>query len=146
MKDNQNFRNNRHGKNGEAVKNGRYGAGKPGGAKQNGSRRTMPDRYTERPSEGRDLSVDSTLAAEEESGLVVGRNAVRELLKSGRAIDKLLVQRGEREGSIVVLVAEAIERGIPVIETEKPKLDELVLFNCALTADEVAKLGEYYGR
>lgn len=62
---------------------------------------------------------------EENSGLVVGRNAVRELLRSERAIDKLLVQKGEREGSIVVLVAEAIDRGIPVIETEKRKLDEL---------------------
>ena len=46
---------------------------------------------------------------EANDGLVVGRNAVRELLKSGRTIDKILVQKGEREGSIVVLVAEAIE-------------------------------------
>lgn len=58
-------------------------------------------------------------------GLVIGRNAVRELLKSGREIDKLLVQRGEREGSIVVLVAEAIERGIPVVESDKAKLDTM---------------------
>lgn len=58
-------------------------------------------------------------------GLVVGRNAVRELLKSGRDIDKLLVQRGEREGSIVVLVAEAVERKIPVIEVERAKLDAM---------------------
>lgn len=59
------------------------------------------------------------------NGAVIGRNAVRELLKSGRAVDKIMVQRGEREGSIVVLVAEAVERGIPVIETEKAKLDKL---------------------
>lgn len=62
------------------------------------------------------------------NGAVIGRNAVRELLKSGRPIDKLMVQRGEREGSIVVLVAEAIERGIPVIEVEKAKLDKLAAF------------------
>ena len=68
---------------------------------------------------------DPRMSEEEDTGLVIGRNAVRELLKSGRAIDKLLVQRGEREGSIVVLVAEAIERRIPVVETEKQKLDEL---------------------
>ena len=61
-------------------------------------------------------------------GLVVGRNAVRELLKSGRTVDKILVQRGEREGSIVVLVAEAIERKIPVIETDKAKLDKISNF------------------
>ena len=60
-----------------------------------------------------------------ENGAVIGRNAVGELLKSDRSIDKLLVQKGERTGSIVVLVAQAIERGIPVIETEKPKLDAI---------------------
>ncbi len=63
-----------------------------------------------------------------ENGAVIGRNAVRELLKSERSIDKLLVQRGERTGSIVVLVAQAIERGIPVIETDKPKLDAIAGF------------------
>lgn len=63
--------------------------------------------------------------AEENTGLVIGRNAVRELLKSDREIDKLLVQRGEREGSIVVLVAMAVEKGIPVVETDKPKLDAI---------------------
>jgi len=36
-----------------------------------------------------------------------------------------LVRRGDREGSITVLVAEAINRKIPVIETEKEKLDAL---------------------
>ena len=61
----------------------------------------------------------------ENTGLVIGRNAVRELLKSDREIDKLLVQRGEREGSIVVLVAMAVEKGIPVVETDKSKLDAI---------------------
>lgn len=60
-----------------------------------------------------------------DEGLVIGRNAVRELLKSGRTVDKLLVQRGEREGSIVVLVAEAIERHIPIVETDRAKLDKI---------------------
>lgn len=63
-----------------------------------------------------------------ENGAVIGRNAVRELLRSNRDIDKLLVQRGERTGSIVALVAEAIERKIPVIETEKSKLDAIADF------------------
>ena len=58
-------------------------------------------------------------------GAVIGRNAVRELLKSGRTIDKLLVRRGDREGSIVVLVAEAVNRGIPVVEVDAAKLDDL---------------------
>ncbi len=62
-------------------------------------------------------------SADETNGAVVGRNAVRELLKSGRAIDKIFVRRGEREGSITMLVAQAIERKIPVLEVEKQKLD-----------------------
>ncbi len=59
------------------------------------------------------------------NGAVIGRNAVRELLRSGRAVDKLLVQSGPREGALVPLVGEAIERGIPVVETERRKLDML---------------------
>ena len=75
-----------------------------------------------------DSRRDSFREEEQNEGLIVGRNAVRELLKSGRTIDKLLVQKGEREGSIVVLVAEAIERHIPVVETDRAKLDKLTNF------------------
>lgn len=60
-----------------------------------------------------------------ENGSVPGRNAVRELLKSGRTIEKIYVQSGEREGSITVLAAEAMARNIPLIEVEKAKLDRL---------------------
>ncbi len=67
--------------------------------------------------------------AEINEGLVIGRNAVRELLRSDRTIDKILVQKGEREGSIVVLVAQALERHIPVVETERAKLDKLTNFS-----------------
>ena len=62
---------------------------------------------------------------EENTGVIIGRNAVRELLRSGRAIDKILVRRGELEGSIVALVGEATSRGIPVVETDKSKLDAM---------------------
>ena len=76
-------------------------------------------------------SYNDNKRTEEEmpEGLIIGRNAVRELLRSGRTIDKLLVQKGEREGSIVVLVAEAVERHIPVIETDKAKLDKLTNYS-----------------
>ena len=77
------------------------------------------------PKDRKNYSQRDNFTEEISEGLVVGRNAVRELLRSGRTIDKLLVQRGEREGSIVVLVSEAIERHIPVIETDKAKLDKM---------------------
>ena len=57
--------------------------------------------------------------------VVSGRNAVKELLASGRDIDKIYVQRGEREGSVKMLIGKASERKIPVIEAEKSKLDAL---------------------
>lgn len=60
---------------------------------------------------------------EDNCGIVIGRNAVRELLKSERSIDKIMVKKGELEGSITVLVAEALGRGIPVIEVDRSKLD-----------------------
>lgn len=58
-------------------------------------------------------------------GCVAGRNAVRELLRTERTLDKLFIQKGEREGSITVLIAEAKNRGVPVIEVERAKLDAL---------------------
>ncbi len=64
-------------------------------------------------------------ACEPVEGSVIGRNAVRELLKSGRDIDKIFVRKGERDGSIVVIIAEAKNLGIPVIEVEKAKLDSM---------------------
>ncbi len=72
-----------------------------------------------------DYRADREESTEVSEGLVVGRNAVRELLKSGRSVDKIFVQKGEREGSIVVLVSEAISRHIPIVECEKSKLDKM---------------------
>ena len=57
--------------------------------------------------------------------LVAGRNAVRELLASGRDVDKIFTARGEREGSITALVSDAIARKIPVVEVDRRKLDTM---------------------
>ncbi len=56
---------------------------------------------------------------------VIGRNAVSELLKSGRAIDKLYIKKGERTGSITTIAATAIARSVPIIELEGTKLDKM---------------------
>lgn len=58
-------------------------------------------------------------------GAVVGRNAVRELLRSDRSVDKLYVKSGAREGSIVVIVAEAVSKKIPIVEVTDSKLDSM---------------------
>ncbi len=56
---------------------------------------------------------------------VSGRNAVKELISSGRDIDKIYVQRGEREGSVRMLIGKAKEQKIPIVEVDKGKLDSL---------------------
>ncbi len=57
--------------------------------------------------------------------LIFGRNAVRELLHSGRDIDKIFVAKSERDGSLSVLVAEALERRIPLLEIDRRKMDAM---------------------
>lgn len=57
--------------------------------------------------------------------LIAGRNAVSEALKSGRAIDSLYVQRGEKSGTLLALIARAKERGIPIKEADVKKLEHL---------------------
>jgi len=63
--------------------------------------------------------------AEEHENLLAGRNPIREALKSGRDIEKLLVQKGELSGSAREIVEMARERRIPVQQVEKARLDEL---------------------
>ncbi len=91
-----------------------------------GQRDNAPKHRSEASPAPRQESEDNAdIHGNYENGAVIGRNAVRELLRSGRDVDKLLVQKGERNGSIVVLVAQVLERKIPVIETEKSKLDAM---------------------
>lgn len=59
--------------------------------------------------------------------VVFGRNAVKELLASGRDIEKVYIQSGEREGSVNVLIGIASERKIPIVEVDKLKLDNLTV-------------------
>lgn len=60
-----------------------------------------------------------------ENNVIVGRNAVRELLRSERDVDKLLVLKGQRNGSVGEIIALAKKNGIVVTETSKEKLDQL---------------------
>ena len=46
--------------------------------------------------------------------LIIGRNPVMELLKSGREIENIMVAKGEREGSVSKILAVCKERGIVV--------------------------------
>ena len=54
---------------------------------------------------------------------IEGRNSVIELLNSGRDINKIYIQKGEKHGSINKIIAIAKERKVVVTEVEKSKLD-----------------------
>ena len=58
-----------------------------------------------------------------ESNIVVGRNAVAELLKSGRTVDKILIKDGTWEGSIKEIAALARQMHVPLVTCGKSKLD-----------------------
>ncbi|MCX7715108.1 MAG: 23S rRNA (guanosine(2251)-2'-O)-methyltransferase RlmB [Clostridia bacterium] len=56
---------------------------------------------------------------------IEGRNPVMEALKAGREIDKIMIKKGGREGSILSIVKKAKEMGIIIQEVEKNKLDSI---------------------
>ena len=55
--------------------------------------------------------------------VIAGRNAVRELLLSGKSVDRVFAARGD--GKLGQIVALAKDAGVPVIDTERSKLDAM---------------------
>ena len=58
-------------------------------------------------------------------GIIAGRNAVAEALKSGRAADTLYVAAGETGGTLGAIIAMCRAQGVVVKETDKNKLARL---------------------
>ena len=53
------------------------------------------------------------------------RNAVYEALRAGLPTDKLFIVKGQPDGSLTRILALAGERGVPVIQVPRQRLDEL---------------------
>ena len=58
---------------------------------------------------------------------VEGRNAVIELLESGRDINKIFVSNGEKNGSINKILAMAKEKRVVIAEVNRRKLEEMAM-------------------
>ena len=56
-------------------------------------------------------------------GITAGRNAVRELLLSGRSVDKVCAARGDARVREIVDLAKSA--GVPVVDADWDKLDSL---------------------
>lgn len=60
---------------------------------------------------------------------VEGRNSVLELLESGKDINKIFIEKGERYGSIKEIIAKAKERKIVITEVDKAKFKTIAQTN-----------------
>lgn len=56
---------------------------------------------------------------------VEGRNSVTELLKSGKDINKLYVQKGEKHGSINEIIKLAKQNKVVITKLDRAKLDQM---------------------
>lgn len=57
--------------------------------------------------------------------IIEGRNAVIEALKSNKTIEKVMVAKGDLEGSIKIIISLAKEKGIVINEVDRKKLDSI---------------------
>ena len=60
-----------------------------------------------------------------DDNLIFGRNAVMELLKSGRSVNKIFIAEGSRDGSIQKIFSLAKTAGVVVEFVKRDKLDKI---------------------
>lgn len=56
---------------------------------------------------------------------IEGRNSVLELLQTGKDINKIFMEKGEKHGSINKIIGIAKERKVVMVEVEKSKLNQM---------------------
>ena len=86
------------------------------------NRKTGKD-YSDRRVNDERVESNVITVDKEYEDVVAGRNAVLELLKSDKDINKIFIERGEKHGSINEIVARARESKVVLVEVEKSKLD-----------------------
>ena len=98
-----------------------------------GERRADSDRrfIDRRTGEERRTNRDSSY---EYDDVVIGRNAVMELLKSGKDINKIYISRGQKHGSINEIIALAKEKKVVLVQVDEAKLDSIAQNNQGVVA------------
>ena len=84
----------------------------------------MEEKRTRRPDkrDHRDRREERRELAED---MIEGRNALTEVLKSGRTIDKVFIASGDTDKALARLAAQAKEAGAVVVSTDRRKLDQM---------------------
>ena len=111
---------------GERPNNGErrpYGDRPNNGERRPYGDRPMNDRRPPMPRPG--MTPPPAQEEEMQSNLLVGRNPIREALKAGRDMEKLLVAKGELIGSAREIVAMAREQKVIVQEVDRAHLDAM---------------------
>ncbi|WP_291651583.1 23S rRNA (guanosine(2251)-2'-O)-methyltransferase RlmB [Clostridium sp.] len=70
-------------------------------------------------------NVSIVTEVETREDLIIGRNAVMEVLKSDRTIECVYIANGNMEGSIKVIINIAREKGLVLKEVDRRKLDAM---------------------
>lgn len=105
--------------------------------KQKNNRKNNEKEYSKNYKENRRVENQKVYDNENEyeyEDVVAGRNAVLELLKSGKDINKLFIEKGEKHGSINEIIAKAKESKIVIVEADKNKLDQMAENNQGVIA------------
>ena len=116
-----------YGKNDAGKKYGDFK--KADGSKKNDSFKPADKKFVKTEKKPTDdfKKADRFEKREEEApeNILEGRNPIREALKAGRTIERLLVAEGEIQGSVKEIVYDAKQNGAIIQEVERTRLDHL---------------------
>ena len=96
--------------------------------RRSGEDRRKKNRNTEERRKEKNKNSRSDIKVQDERTFddqVEGRNAVLELLESGKDINKIYITKGEKKGSINKIIAIANEKKIIIVEKDKAQMDNM---------------------
>ena len=77
------------------------------------------------PAMDAEMHANPAMNPEENENLLVGRNPIREALKSGRTVEKLLVAQGDLSGAAKDIIRMARDAGAVVQTVDRSRLDQI---------------------
>lgn len=86
-----------------------------------GDRRKFERRNISRREDDKKKEIDNELYSDQ----IEGRNAIIELLESGKDINKIYILKGERTGSINKIIAMAKEQKVVLVEKDKDQMEKM---------------------
>ncbi len=91
----------------------------------------------------KDTEKRRPLPQAEADGIIEGRNAVIEALRSGEAIDKIYLAKGETDKTLGHIASTARDKGIVVVEADRRKLDGMSRTHAHQGVIALAAMREY---